>query len=419
MGTRPLVRMPPPRQQPGLMDRMGRMVQLRSLGQRQELTSARTQYVQQANRAQEQEYQEQRAVDQIISKFGGKMRDALPEIMKRAPRLGMEWRTKLAEWDKLDAQRKQEILELSGAKTDRLGQLALGITDQATYEAGIKQGVQEGLFDEDTASQYLSVPYDPEKIKSFRRQAMTTRQFLSAENDRLKLQRQQRQDELKEPGVAAGALQEQYDLMAKTIGPAKSRLHWASRRKFLKNKVSADLLALIPEEYSPEAAEQVRELGITPSRAPAEKKEKPPSASGKALAERTKQRAMQAAEKEYRKEIVAIEKDWRSQVDEKTGQRNWYNFKDELTISNDEMLALRQMAEDELISSKEQADESYLAQLGALGFEAGAPVNYRNPAREAGAPQQVPRVYKEGDTAINKQTGERLIFRGGQWVRTQ
>ncbi len=112
----------------------------------------------------------------------------------------------------------------------------------------------------------MSTPYDPEHIKGIIRQAQTVDQFISAENARLKLKQQARLAELKGPGVAADALQKQYDFVAKTMGSAKSRLHWASRRKFLKakvlqGKVSEDVLALIPEEYSPEAAKQVQQMG--------------------------------------------------------------------------------------------------------------------------------------------------------------
>ena len=136
--------------------------------------------------------------------------------------------------------------------------------------------------------------------------------------------------------------------------------------------------------------------------------ERPPSASGKALAERTKQRTMRDAEKTYEKKMAAIEKDWERLEDNKTKKVSWYNFKANRTITNDEMLELRQDAEDELISAKEQADESYLAQLDALGFTPGQPVDYSE--QVAGS------EFKEGDILINPKTGEKVVGRGGKWV---
>ncbi|KKK88759.1 hypothetical protein LCGC14_2739910, partial [marine sediment metagenome] len=113
----------------------------------------------------------------------------------------------------------------------------------------------------------------------------------------------------------------------------------------------------------------------------ARRAEKPPSQGGKALAERTKQRAMERAEDEYRKKLKALEKDWEYEPEGVDDEGNvvglWFQRQSGLKITNDEMLELRQQAEEDLISDKEQADESYLAQLEALGFEPGEPVDYR------------------------------------------
>lgn len=159
--------------------------------------------------------------------------------------------------------------------------------------------------------------------------------------------------------------------------------------------------------------------------------EKPPSASGKALAQRTKTRAMAVAEKDYLKKIALLEKDWADEVNEETGERKWFHTsiaRSGEEISNDELLLLRQQVEDELILAKEQADESYLAEIEGLGFTAGEPFDYRGQA-EGGSPtvarpaspvaQGEQQPYKEGDTVINEQTGERLVLRGGQWVPIQ
>lgn len=53
-------------------------------------------------------------------------------------------------------------------------------------------------------------------------------------------------------------------LAAQTMGPAQNQQQWTSRRKFLTGKVSADVLGLIPEEFSEEARQGVARLGLTP-----------------------------------------------------------------------------------------------------------------------------------------------------------
>ena len=187
-------------------------------------------------------------------------------------------------------------------------------------------------------------------------------------------------------GMADQALQEAVSV--------KDQIAQALRAAELEERTAA---RKAPKLLSPE--EEAQKIRIAAARQAG----KPPSQAGKALAERTKQRAMREAEKTYQKKMAAIEKDWQREGD------IWFNFKTGEQISNEDYLALRKGIEDELISAKEQADESYLAQLDALGFEPGQPVDYRTQAEKpTAAPQE--------QTAVNPQTGERVVYRGGKWV---
>lgn len=52
--------------------------------------------------------------------------------------------------------------------------------------------------------------------------------------------------------------------IAQTLSGANNQQDWTQRLGFLKNRLPADVMAQIPEQYSPEAAESVRRMGMTP-----------------------------------------------------------------------------------------------------------------------------------------------------------
>src|ERR1700676_2438474 len=65
------------------------------------------------------------------------------------------------------------------------------------------------------------------------------------------------------PGEQAEATAKGYSTAAQTMGGANEQMGWTARRN-LAVKNNADMAALIPEQYSPQAAEQVRQLGVAP-----------------------------------------------------------------------------------------------------------------------------------------------------------
>ena len=61
-------------------------------------------------------------------------------------------------------------------------------------------------------------------------------------------------------------VQEWYEFAAQTLGPYKDQMGWTQGRDFLKAKeVPEGVMQLIPEQYSPEAAQAVAQLGLTPN----------------------------------------------------------------------------------------------------------------------------------------------------------
>jgi hypothetical protein len=68
------------------------------------------------------------------------------------------------------------------------------------------------------------------------------------------------------PGEQAEATTKRYSALAQTMGGANEQLSWTARRNLaVQNDPQAS--SLIPEQYSPEAAQAVRQLGITPEQA--------------------------------------------------------------------------------------------------------------------------------------------------------
>lgn len=72
-----------------------------------------------------------------------------------------------------------------------------------------------------------------------------------------------REKNAKLPGEQAESAAKGYSTAAQTMAGANEQLGWTARRN-LAVKNNPDLAPLIPEQYSPQAAEQVRQLGVAP-----------------------------------------------------------------------------------------------------------------------------------------------------------
>lgn len=66
------------------------------------------------------------------------------------------------------------------------------------------------------------------------------------------------------PGAKAESSAKELATASQFMNGAPNQLAWSARRQAAANSVSPETLALIPENFSPEAAESVRQLGIAP-----------------------------------------------------------------------------------------------------------------------------------------------------------
>jgi len=90
-----------------------------------------------------------------------------------------------AEWEAASTKKKISMLELEGKRMEMRGQLAGGVTDQASYEQAIHSAAQMQLIDPQTAQKLLSQPYDPATVKQFQLQALTAKEQLDAKRQEL------------------------------------------------------------------------------------------------------------------------------------------------------------------------------------------------------------------------------------------
>jgi hypothetical protein len=192
--TRPEITFAGLRQPESPWDILTRFGQLQSLAGERRINELREKEGNLRLRALQRSAQGEDAVQRILAEAGGDIKAALPKIMQVAPDRGIAIHREMADWERLDTQGKINKLKLEGARIERLGQIAGGITDQNTYSAAINQALQEGLMDEPTAQRYAAQPYDANTVKQFQFQALTVRERMAAKQQELELEHNRRME---------------------------------------------------------------------------------------------------------------------------------------------------------------------------------------------------------------------------------
>lgn len=149
------IRMQPLQPQEDLLSKFGRVSQLRNVLQSGE-----------ANRLELDErkrsMQTRLAISEAISKAGGDVKAALPEIMKISPEMGMEYQKAVNDWDASDDKAKEAKTRRAVAQLETLSSMLGSVNDQAGYQAAIQEAVSNGLVDERTAQYYAGLPFSPQ-----------------------------------------------------------------------------------------------------------------------------------------------------------------------------------------------------------------------------------------------------------------
>ena len=341
------------------MESLGQMMQLKNMALQQK--SAELDY----QAAQRQEVQRRKIerdnslIGQLVKGAGGDVRSQLDKIKEINPEIGMWYEEQIRSLDKMDYENKERFLDLASQRSERMASIAEGIYDQPSYERGIVQAFNEGLFDEETSRRYLQTPFDPAQIERFGKQAMDAKEVFDYELRKAKELRAQ-------PEAQIDLAMKEHDLVGQTMGGASSQASWTARMGYLRKRgVDPSLLNLLGDTYSQESVEQARELMEFAK----EEKDNDPSKTGKALALRGLQQMKDRAEKSYRKTMEGLQLNWQFREEDQT----YYNMDAGKTVGPAEYQGMLDEAKENRDSDIERAENNYLAQLEAYGFEPELP----------------------------------------------
>ncbi len=184
--------------------------------------------------------QRESAVQNAIQQAGG-IKEALPEIMKIDPDTGFKYQKELDAWDKADTDKKISTLDFHQKKLERMSQIAGGITDEPSMRAAADTMKNEGLIDDNQYSIYSQMPYDPQVVKSFQQQALTTKEQLDQQKQDLAVKKekdQYAQTERHNIAMENPASIKEYDL-AKSQGYKGTFSDWQQHAADLRKAASA------------------------------------------------------------------------------------------------------------------------------------------------------------------------------------
>lgn len=179
-----------------------------------------------------------------------------PQFLIKAQIARTDQLTKYAAMDK-------ELLANEMAKSNALGVSAQKVID-ADPIANPAQAAKVYAQERNThlASNAYKASEIPEQMPSLD-ELKETAAHSKANQDMLKEAITLQEQKAKLPGEQAEATAKQYTTGAQTMAGAQDQLSWTARRN-LAVKNDKGMESLIPETYSPQAAEQVRQLGISP-----------------------------------------------------------------------------------------------------------------------------------------------------------
>lgn len=280
MATIPLAIQPPP-QNPGPMDlyqgglHTQQMLNALALQKQQQ---AQNQIAQQQSQIELEQQQQSQKDQQLFNKSFHDANGDWDQTIKNATAAGASGafitKAQLARTEQISKMAATEKAQLdnAAAKTDQLGKDAyslLQIQDpaerQAQYSRLRKDHILSGAYNANDLPEM--VPSDQD--------LQSTIAHSKATQDMIKDAADLREKNAKLPGELAEAQGKRFVNLAQTMGGANNQLSWTARRDFA---IARDPQAaqLIPENYTPEAAEQVRQLGTTPqqqAQIPVEKQE--------------------------------------------------------------------------------------------------------------------------------------------------
>jgi hypothetical protein len=188
------------------------------------------------------------------------------EAIKNAPTNGMSGqgvlKYQLARTDQVSkmATMQKDLLANEAAKSDQYAKDAYQV--QQTQDPDARASLWTSLRNGHIAAGTAKPGEIPEQVPDDQTlQGIISSHKASADMAKEAITLQQEKAKL--PGDQAEATAKGYSTAAQTMGGAQDQLSWTARRNLAVSN-NPQIASLIPEQYSPQAAEQVRQLGIAP-----------------------------------------------------------------------------------------------------------------------------------------------------------
>ena len=314
---------------PVIKSPFGRMASLQSLRQGNQLNQQAIDAESQRVEAQKSSQQQQELVDALYTKHSGDMEKVIPAFIQAGGSSQLAESMKAAEAKKREAHAKltKDERDRYINKAKILAQVGQAIMEQppeqrqAAYTESYRQLVQGGMITPDEIP--MEYPGDRRVNVSIASSIDAVKQLEMAAK---------KEADRETSGYRSDTLS------AKTVVFKNHR--W---------------------QFNEETKKYDIDLG------PVSSKTGGPSASGKALAERTKQKAVKNATKAHRKRMDSLRSDWQKDGD------TWFNFKTSGQMTDAEMEELKVQYQNDLSDDIEDAEDAYDSQLVALGFDVEAP----------------------------------------------
>jgi hypothetical protein len=262
----------PPAPQPGPLDMAQKGLNVQALiqaVQQQKIQQATSQLQQQQEQIKTQQMQQYQADDQKFRQAFMDNGGDWDKTIANAPKVGVGpdylVNSQLARTDQLTklAALNKDQLANEASKQEQIGISAQKVLD-ADPVANPQQAAQ--VYAQERNTHLVSGAYKPTDIPEQMPSVDTLKELAvhsKANQDMLKEALALQEQKAKLPGEQAEATAKQYATGAQTMGGAQDQLSWTARRNLaVKNDPTMD--GLIPQTYSPQTAEQVRQLGIAP-----------------------------------------------------------------------------------------------------------------------------------------------------------
>lgn len=137
---------------------------------------------------QQKQIADQAKIEKLFADAGGDpeaIKAIIPKIMAVNPQMGIQFQKNIMEAQTADIAHKKAVIGYHADIAGRVAQVTGGVKDQDSYQKAVGSLLAEGTIDPQTASQYLSQPYDPAKVAQIQQSALSAKEQLDQADKKL------------------------------------------------------------------------------------------------------------------------------------------------------------------------------------------------------------------------------------------